>query len=39
MISRFSLIKQITESQIVAVLNEAEAGIPTKELYRHLNLS
>jgi putative transposase len=28
------MMKKMTEHQIVAILKEAEAGIPVKELYR-----
>jgi putative transposase len=29
-----SIMKKMTEHQIVAILKEAEAGVPVKELYR-----
>jgi putative transposase len=28
------MMKKMTEHQIVAILKEAEAGVPVKELYR-----
>ena len=33
-IRRFSMSKRMTESQIVAILKEADAGVPVKELCR-----